>query len=476
MAAMNSFRRQFLFSSQKNFPFPWSKTCIADYTLYCHPELEYTHSSNLQVDLWLLGALYDWEQPELSNQQILDTLASTDSFPLFLKRLSKYAGEYVVIYKNDDGIILLNDVCAQKEIYYDTSYTSFGSQPKLIQEVILLEPHTSQDIIELYSSPAFKTKKIFIGETTHAKNIKHLLPNHYIDVHNRSVMRFFPQDVIEPVSTKDAAAKACQMLKGYIRAISLRNKMAIAVTAGNDSRVLFLASLDLECKYFVSQHKNMSDHHYDITIPRRLTQLYGKQFEVIPDNETLPDVLQTSIDFPATSNQPDRLYEDHIYLNGNLSEIARNFYGDYKNISAGDLAFIRGYPGMKFVEAEYNRWLKQTALFVRNGYHVLDMFYWEQVMGSRVAKEKTEKAALGRTLLSPFCSRDLLVLMLSTPRKDRNYYRNKLYDSILLGLSDKALDIPINPKLKLKVIRWMTVFKIYNIYRELGMKYRFLKF
>jgi len=261
------------------------------------------------------------------------------------------------------------------------------------------------------------------------------------------------------------------MLKGYIRAVAKRTDIAMAVTGGYDSRALFLASLDENCRYFIWQHKQMEMKHFDITVPQRLTQMYGKPFEVIPDNELNEDVSH-SVDFPRTIPQPGKYYDDHVYLNGNISEIARNFYGSHKKVSAEDLACLIGYKHFPHVVDTYRRWLKNATLFQTSGYNLLDMFYWEERTGIMVAKEKTMMNALGKKVFSPFCSRDLLILLLSTSRKDRDHYVNKLYHSILLELSPNALKIPINPGLKQDLIRLMTKLKIYHVYRDIGMKYR----
>ena len=469
------FRRQFLLTRQSSFQYAWKRVVMQDYFLYYHPELEFTCSQTDEKQLMMLGAIYDWETPVNSNQQLLDTLAHTCSFENFLTELSKYAGQYVILYCDKNTFILLNDACAQCEIYYDTSFSTFGSQPKLLNEVIESEPPTNQDAIDFFASREFLSKKLFVGDTTHVGNIKHLMPNHYIDVNHQTAVRYFPVEPVSQMSIKEVASKAGQMLKGYIKAVALREKIAMAVTSGYDSRVLFLASLGENCPYFVSQHKNMDAKHHDITIPQRLTQMYGRPFEVIPDAETLEDVSK-SVDFPRVIPKMGKCFENHIYLNGNISEIARNFYGFHKNVSAEDLAFLNGYERFPHVVDTYGRWLKNTTLFIANGYNVLDMFYWEERTGIMVAKEKTTMNALRMKYFSPFCSRDLIVLLLSTPRKDRDHYVNKLYNSILLELSPNALKVPINPCFKQDVIRLMIKFKIYNVYRNLGLKYRFLKF
>ena len=471
----NRYRRQFLLTRQTSFQCTWEKVVINDFNLYYHPELELTASKSGEQELTMLGVIYDWEEPTLNNQQILDKLVDTPSFDSFVSGLSRYAGQYIIIFRDKTGLFIIGDACAQFEIYYDTSCSCFGSQPKIITEVIAAEPHTNQEAVDFYASPKFLSRRLFVGNTTHLGNIKHLQANHYIDVAHQKAVRYFPVEPVARLSVKEVAPKACQMLKGYIRAIAARKKIAMAVTGGYDSRVLFLASLDVECKYHVLQHKNMGAKHYDITVPQRLTKMYGRPFEVIPDKdgyENIPD----SVDFPKDIPQSGKYFENHVYLNAGISEIARNNYGYHERLSPADLAFFSGYSGSQFAAGVYRQWLENEVVFRNNGYDILDMLYWEERMGIAGAKAKTMMSALGVEVFSPFCSRDLLVLLLSTPRKDRDYYICKLHNSILLELSPDALKIPINPCFKLDVIRLMTRLKVYNLYRNLGLKYRLLKF
>ena len=471
----NRFRRQFLLTKQASFRNDWQKFVIKDFRLYYHPELEFSRSSTDEKELVMLGAMYDWETPEKTNQQLLDTLVDTCSFEKFLEKLSKYAGHFVILYCLGEDFFIINDACAQREIYYDDSFTTFGSQPKLLSNVIEPKPYSLQEAVEFYSSREFLSKRLFVGETTHIENIKHLLPNHYIDLRKKAIMRYFPSKPVDCLTIKDVAPKAAQMLKGYIKAVAMRKQIAMAVTAGYDSRTLFLASLDVDCKYFLWQHKNMNENHYDVAIPQRLAEMYGRSFELIPDTDALEDISD-SVDFQRKIPKAGKYFENHIYLNGNISEIARSFYGFNKKITAEDLAFINGYKQFCFVVEQYRQWLKNETLFKANNYHVLDMYYWEQRTGIWVAKEKTMMRALGIETFSPFCSRSLLVLLLSTQKKDRDKYINKLYNSILLELSPKALKVPINPSFKLNIIRLMSRLKIYSIYQSLGLKYRFLKY
>ena len=448
---------------------------VNDCNLHYSSGLEFTSSKSNGRELFMLGVLYDWENTTLNNRQILDKLANEPSFDAVITRLSKYAGQYIIMYKEPDNLFIISDACAQFEIYYDTSFSCFGSQPKLIAEIIAPEPHIAQDAVDFYASPNFFSKKYFVGDTTHFGNIKHLRPNHYIDVKKKAVVRYFPREPVGALSTKEVAKKACRILKGYIKSIAARKKIAIPVTGGYDSRILFLASLSEDCKYFVSQHKNMNENHYDIAVPKRLTQMYGKPFETLSDKDGYEDIAGC-IDFPKNIPKAGKYFENHIYLNGGGGEIARSYYGSHDNISSADLAFLTGYGGWNFVEDVYRQWMENAPLFANNGYHILDMFYWEERMGIAGGKAKSMSNAFGVEEFSPFCSHELLTLLLSTPRKDRNKHLSRLYDAMLLEMSPDALKIPINPCLKLNIIKLMTKLKIYGIYQSLGLKYRFLKY
>jgi hypothetical protein len=468
MKELDFFRRQFLLTVHDTFDLPWERGKISDYNLFYHPELEFEHVEKGGIELYLLGFLFDYENPEYSNLQILSSLSSEKSFSSLLEQLFKYSGHYVLIYKSDDKLILLNDAVAQNEIYYDKSFSTFGSQPKLLNKVITLLPHTSPESSKFYSSAEFLNRREFVGETTHLENIKHLPANHFIDIQLKTINRFFPLNPIKPISIKNASNLARKMLNGYIKAASMRYNLAMGVTGGYDSRVLFLASLDVECKYYVSKLSHLSDKHHDIFIAKKLTKALHKELTVITDrkdiDETASHVLNISIDFPRKIQKLGKYFDNHIILNGNLSEIARNCLGYNRDVKPKDLAFLYGYGNNDFVCEEYNKWLESnSSFFSEMGYHVLDMSYWEERMGIWAAKAKTEMSALGTIVYSPFCSHKLLITLLSTPRKYRDRHHNKLYNLMIKDFSPEAAKIPVNPTFRNSIIKLAKVLKVYNI-------------
>ena len=132
------------------------------------------------------------------------------------------------------------------------------------------------------------------------------------------------------------AKKAVQILKDFVKAISLSHSIILPVTGGYDSRILFLASQDVtsSCDYFVSKHSNMTDNDHDITIPKRLTSLYNKEFLVVeetdrPKQEFKKDYLH-SIDFPRYISISNIANKNNVLLNANVSEVSSCLLGYHK--------------------------------------------------------------------------------------------------------------------------------------------------
>ncbi|MDW3197452.1 MAG: hypothetical protein R8G66_34055 [Cytophagales bacterium] len=473
-------RKHFLLSKTPIEHHSGKVVTISDYYLHLGSELEHTHVDHARIGIHLIGDIFDWLQPEKTNEELLSVLKAQSLEQLILE-FDQFSGEFIVIFQIDEKIFLFNDACGQKEVYYDADFQAFGSQPSLLGLVADLRKHeASSSAQDFYTSKTFNRNLLFVGNSTQFQNVVHLTPNHYIDVHQKEINRFFPLEKLKSRTLQEGASQAAKMIRGYVEAVATRKPSKIAVTGGYDSRVLFLASLNSDnCEYFVFRHKGMSDQHHDIKIPRELTTAFQKEFDVIDDLETyeVTTDYKDHIDFPRYP-KIDINDVDRSFINGNVSEIARNFFGYGSWYTAEDLAFISGNSIHPFVVDQYEQWLKSKPHFERFGYHVLDMFYWEEKMSNWGAKMKTEAAALSRDVISPMNSRALLKTLLSVNRKYRDSHFNKLYDEIIRELSDgnkAAIDLPINPDKKQDMIRTMKKYRLYNLYRRLGIKTRKLK-
>ncbi|WP_066757810.1 hypothetical protein [Crocinitomix algicola] len=449
-----------------------------EYQLYLGSDSEYTVLEDSQNKIGLIGNLYDWQNPEDANKKILHRLLKSNSLDQLLQKLNDYAGEFVMILRTSKDLVILNDATAQKEVYFETNFECFGTQPKLLEKVVCLKDYESKEAKSFYKSKEFERRQIFIGDQTHKSNVRHLRANHYLSIRKKEMIRFFPKACIPQLTPQKVATIVSKRLKGTLVSIGMRKKLKLGITGGYDSRVLLMGSLGIECSYYVSKYGYMHNKHFDLVIPEKLTGLLKINYKVEDGlayscNKDNFNYLN-DIEFPSFV-RVNKNENDTVYINGNVSEVARNYYGYLNNAKASDLSVLTGYSPCAVTIACYQDWLNNQSLFKKMGYHYLDLFYWEERMGNWGAKARSEYYALNRDIVSPFNSRGLLSLLLSTKRKHRDSHFNTLYQEILWELSghDKSIQkVPINPSKKQTIIKTMKRLKLYNPYKFLQVKLR----
>lgn len=248
------FNKQFLLTKKGKGPFEsWPQLTVGDYTLYHHPKLEVTFGKRKNHELYLLGYAFSYENPSFGNQEIVDqVLASASSIEEVVRKTDSYTGQFVMLYVTPENICLFNDACAQREVYYTRDFSTFASQVSLLEKVTQPEDYDSKEALDFYNSSVFLKKRIFIGGNTHKKDVQHLRANHFLDFRSKSELRFFPyENPNQQLNPEVVAEEAASMLKGFILAAAKRYALALPVTAGYDSRVLFGASLEVDCRYFI---------------------------------------------------------------------------------------------------------------------------------------------------------------------------------------------------------------------------------
>jgi len=464
---------------------------IGAFNLFLGEGFEYSSAINTNTEIHLLGDMYDWENPKFGNSEILEHLLEYSELKIsdLINHTNKYCGEYVVIVKKRENIFLFNDACSQREIYYADDFLSYGTQVKLIGNVCELKEHTDIDAQQFYQSEYFEKNKLHVGDRTHKKNVNHLLPNHFININEKKVERVSLPEITKTKTIDIVAKKASSMLKGYLDAISNRKKILLGLTAGYDSRVLFLASLGIkESKYYVNATTdlNITEDHYDIQIAKKLASIYKKELTIIEkdwkkikfSNPKSEQEYIDDLDFPRFSNIGTETTDDEVIINGNISEIARNYYGFHRGLTAEKLSFLNGCSNLKFAIRQYDKWLENQNNFEKLGYNILDMFYWEEKMGIWQSKTRTELYSLNRNVVTPYNSRDLLTLLLNTGRKNRDSHINKLYRKIITELSNHNIEvknIPFNPCRKTRVILLLKYLNLYNLYRSSILKISLIK-
>lgn len=416
--------------------------------------------------------MYDPYNPKNNYADILGSMAAKgSSITDLIAATDRMSGRWALVLKNSNDFVVVHDPCGLRQVYYHTSSEGIwcGSQPAIIAANTTLQPNNDPRIREFINSAAFIDQEgAWVGEMTPYADCFHLLPNHYLDLRSGSPVRYFPCENLLPINPAEAIQVAVPLLKGTIEAVICRNPAMLPVTAGWDSRVILAASRDwiesINC--YVDRMGTLRMSDADVQIPLRLSSKLGFQFTVKNSDEPAPpwflDLLRHNVTGATTLPKTRSIYanwrrdEKKINLNGNCSEICRNFYDKYgsadqQHLSIGQLADLFGFPKSRFVHDELERWKAELGCCVSRNIQLLDMLYWEQRMGNWGGQYLSEQD-IAIEQISPFNNRRLIKTLLSVPTEFRVAPHFRLYHDLIDHLWPESLSEPLNPKL---LPRWM---------------------
>lgn len=507
------FRRQFILGSKFiDKLHTWKREKITEKLfLTVHPDLELTKVNNKNDFMILMGFILDPFYPHLNNEQIIrNIIMNSNTADDVFENIESTGGRYILIVKIKNNFRIFSDPAGFRQIFYfmdDDKDIWCASQPSIISEQF--NSIVNEDIRnDLYSLPLFKytSEYWFPGKITLYQNIFHLTPNHYLDLENKNIVRFWPRRNLRKMSFEECIESAPKLLKGLLISASNRFDLAFAVTCGFDTRVLLAASKEiLDKMHFITQtNTTVNENSPDIAIPRKILKSAGVKHHIAyyqnKSSFEFENVFRRNVTLGRTKwllnsyafNQYfQKINKEMVVVNGVCSEIARNFYlsiyymidlGAKKRASIfprffklnGDsLATLVDMAGSKIAAREFNEWLNSAKKCENYGYNLLDLFYWENRNANWAAMAYSEYDIAFESY-SPFNCRGLLEKMLGVDQEERLPPINKLHRGLIKRMWPEILDYPINPPESIR--EWVTVrfgsTEFYSFLRSLKFVYR----
>lgn len=468
---MVQYDRQFIISEEIHFD-NWFTTQIDEkMVLQSEEKLEVNqiHESNLMITL--VGYLLDPYFPSKNNVDCLkDIISNVDTAVDIFEETYHYTGRFVLIISDGSETIIITDPAGLRQVYYGISEDNkfvIGSQPNLLTNCYQFSKSKDTNLLKFFNSDIFERNQNFwIGDKTTYENIFHLLPNHYLSMNLKYSKRFWVNKE-EQKDYNTIAEEVAKIIKGSMQAVNNRQKTIIGLSAGWDTRVILAASKDIlnDVLFYTTLADHNNDTDADIKISKELADRFELNFTYlrVPDklNCEIQNNILNNVELGRTHDKARTIeyffkeFKNHINVNGNVSEIVRNFYGTKhpNNINAKYLSSLNYYNGFVFVEDELQNWLDSIPEEIKNDISVPDLMYWEQRMGNWAALEKAEQD-LAIEDFSPFNNRELLLKLYSLENKYRKPNDFLIYHEMIKKLWPEVLEIPINPKsmkVKLKI-------------------------
>ena len=490
------FRRQYLISNYALEVFPHWRTLKSDNVyFYLHPDLEFAQAKEQEVEITLLGFVISYQTPQKSNEQILQDLAKKTTLKEFIEASNHIGGRYILYYTNAEGSYLITDALSTRKAYYyfdkETDKFFIASQTKLMAKFVGLEKQDDPLFLSFVNGePYYEMKNFMVGDASYYKEVKQLMPNHFLDIKNKKNNRFFP-NVPLPTVYKNKLGETAdylnKILRGFLEALLLRYEVNIPFTAGADSRAQVSVSKDFKDKihYYINQYPFMSDTDPDIWVPKKLSATLGIPFTIYPveaveASEDFEKAYQDSFDAPIQQYKNSHYlqaqhFEDKLVLHTVGSETAKRTTTlgiekrPLKPIGLNILTYYDPFEPYPLQEA-YNWYDKNKHLENLENISLCELYSWENIEANFTGGAMIQGDLYCETC-SIFNCREFITKMWAVPFS----YRQPIHKFSLKMIKNawaEALALPINPPSSFKgyikslFVRW----GIYGYFR--ANKYR----
>lgn len=460
------YRRQFLLSPQKCEALKdWKIENVDTYHLYVHPDCTLNKIKVSNIELFLIGNIINPYYPEKKSDQILEDISNFESVDDISKILYPLVGRFVLFIKSNDKILVYNDACGLKTVYYSLVGGALyvASQPLLLGLVVDLIKNPNYD--EYFTSHYVRSnvEHWMPSGVTLFEGVRQLKPNHYFDSSTQEQIRYWPLKQIEKKSIDESVDKIAFLLKNTMVAAKKRFLLALPLTAGVDSRMLLSSCREFIHDVFVYtlQYRDLTDNSSDIRIPRQLSEHLGFEHKTIdcrgPSNVDYVNVYSQNTDNPhlndwcnITNRMNPQYPKDRVQIKGSCVEIGRCAYyhkGRHPKIKSSYqfVRLINGWDEIDFIKNRISNWYDEVKDFdLKYGYDLYDLFYWEHRIGSWQAQSQLEWDIVHEQF-TPFNNREIIDSMLAVNPKYRARPKSMLFTKIKQVLWPEVLNKPINP-------------------------------
>jgi len=255
MHPYDSFQRQFLLTKgSPELPDSWTTDEISGWQLYHHPTLNVVEIKDAagQKIGWLLGHLIDLEAKcEPSDTFVLPFTARESPDERHAKittKMRSWAGCYLIIVVDRDFHRIYHDIGATVPVFVSQDNEEIGSSPAMLLPGQSYWDRLDHDLVTVADVNGDGWLPF---EVTAHKGVLRLLSNHFFDLNQRTMHRYWPDfNIALDSDVSPAVDEIVSILKSTIEAIARSWTMTVQLTAGQDSRNVMAC-----CR----EHMNQSD-------------------------------------------------------------------------------------------------------------------------------------------------------------------------------------------------------------------------
>jgi len=433
--------------------------------LMAHPELTVDQVTDGCKSITLIGFILDPDHPQRDNTGVIQSLLSESStVDQLISATARFGGRWVLIANDGTDSVLFNDALGLRQVYYTVPDYQEGlwvmSQPGIL--AWLKKLHIDDAALKFIDAHEIRKQAEYRwpGAATAFSEIKHLLPNHSINLSTSTRSRYWPQEPNKVRGLSEGVNEATAILQGLMAAATNRFDLTLGMTAGYDSRIVLAASrhvIDKISAITVRQGR-MPDTHPDLVIAERLLGKLDIPYKVIKAlpymTATFSQTFKENVFLARDQYGPDAeaILDSYdrkkVAVTGSGAEVGREPFRDnidrYKGTySAKTLAKLQWMGSSPFAVNSFQQWLDEIDKPCK--INLIDLFCWEQSHGNWLAGVQMEFDIAWRDIFTPFNCRELLVCLMSVDKRYKKASDDKLYSMLIERMWPELMNEPINP-------------------------------
>ena len=382
-------------------------------------------------------------------EKIAETCTSIDDAVAYEKQLG---GKYILLFKNDEEYYIQGDATCSIPVFYNTEGALICSDN--FNHIVKANGYCADDeYLKIRKSGDISQAMPY--DITPYKEVKQLIPNHYLDLGKQTAIRFInSSEKQKEISVAEATKLAAPMIEKLLSFYQKQYKIYCPITSGRDSRVVlaFLMNSKENFSCYTIKHPHHNENSQDIVVPIELCKKVDVAYEQVED-VAVPDALKKEM---------DRRLGDANYSVRTLqiAETVKHYFGDGAIINGdiigqvGKCSLHRDIPEIfatpayfrcklhnysKGAKTQLGKWIKEIKASGEK-VNLFDLFSVESRMGRWAGQENLIYNTLGQVYLNIFNSRSIIYTWTAVAREKRKL--SALHIDLIKNACNKLLEIP----------------------------------
>ncbi len=250
-------------------------------------------------------------------------LDETQTLSDIIEREKSLGGKYLLLYAENENVYCLGDATCSVPIFYSIGLDGFMccTNHKTIIDTFKLE--TDIELQKIRDSGPLNQAMPF--DVTPYREIKQLIPNHYLDIKKEQAIRFVNSYELQcEISPEKAAEITAPMIEKITEMYLSKFKVYCPLTSGRDSRVVyaFLKSLTNDVNTYTIWKDRFKSDDQDWTVPVKLAELAGTSHKQIYAEELTSDLKQSMDSILGKNMYPDDAFQLTVTVNSKYPDCA----------------------------------------------------------------------------------------------------------------------------------------------------------